>query len=228
MSAVPDVTTGFVTDELVADGLKSHYFFRSRAICKTTLLPAETRYLGVLTENRQKDETLEYDHGEDVEVIKQNLTQGEEIRIMPLAYEPNLRQSCSIELNRDFKDYYYVAQQKMGWTILTFPNDREIEEYAARNFHPLGIVVLCFFKCDWGKCPHGEVSIETFNVDWRMELNDQPITSLTRLDQCFVVKSEKNGYFHPQNEDGRYDLRVWIEPGKTILRYARLTSIIIL
>jgi hypothetical protein len=225
-SSVPDITNDFISDEMVADGLKSHYLFRSKAICKTTLLPAQTRYLGFLTENGQEGDTTDYDHGEDVVVIKRNETQSEGIHHMPLVYEANMRQSCSLELNRDFKDYYIVTQA-FGWTSLSFPNEKEIEEYAANDFHPQGIVVLCFFKCDWGRCPRGEVSVDTYNVDWRIELNGQPITTLTKLDQCFVVKST-NGYFHTQNQDGRYDLRILIDPGETMFRYARITSIIII
>jgi hypothetical protein len=228
-STVPDVSENFVSEELVQGGLKSHFLHRNKAICKTALLPAKSRYLGILTESNKKGDFHGFDEGIDVNyATKQPPIDEKDKGSMALVFDNKARQSsCPVDLQVDYKDYFY-ATQDWGWASLKFPNNAEIEEYAPDGFNPAGVVMLCFYKCDWGRCPEGEVDAENGIGEgkWKLELNGQPVQNLTRMDQCFGVRT-KEGYLHKPNENGRYELRVWI--GKEHeTNFIRLTSIIVL
>jgi hypothetical protein len=228
-SIVPDVLEGLVTEEMVQGGLKSHILHRNKAVCKTALLPAKTRYLGILTESNKKGDFHGFDEGIDVDyATKQPPIEEKDKGSMALVFENKVRQSdCPVDLNVDYKDYFY-ATQDWGWASLKFPNNAEIEAYAPGGFNPVGVVMLCFYKCDWGRCPEGEVDAENGIVEgkWKLELNGEPVQNLTRMDQCFGVQT-KNGYLHKPKEDGRYELRANIaKEHKT--DFLRLTTIIVL
>lgn len=226
-STVPDETAGLVSAELVAAGMKSQYLYRSKAICKTALLPAQTRYLGFLTESSEKGELHGFFKGADVKRAAENPPQEKDKSDMVLVYEEAYRQKCSVDLNNDYKDYFY-ATQDWGWASLKFPNDAEVEAYAPDGFSPIGVVVICFYKCDWGKCPKGEVDQDGFNTKWKLELNGEPVSELSQMDQCFAVKT-KDGFLHKPNTDGRYELRVWMAPKEgNENNFVRITSVVVL
>ena len=226
-STVPDQTEGLISAEQVAGGMKSQYFFRSKAVCKTALLPAQTRYLGVLTESSEKGEVHGYFPGLERDRATSNPPTQKDMDSMSLVYEESARQQCPIDLNIDYKDYFYSTQD-WGWASLKFPNDAETETYASDGFNPIGVVVVCFNKCDWGRCPPGEVRVESFNTDWKMEINGDSISELSQIDQCFMVKTG-NGYYHKPNSDGRYELRVWVAKSDSEqTRFVRISSVIVL
>lgn len=226
-STVPDVTDGFVSPELVAAGLKSQYFFRNKAVCKTSLLPAQTRFLGTLSDGKGKGEAGGYFQGIEEGRAAANPSPEGDRKNMTLVFEARDRQTCPVELNIDHKDYFYSAQD-WGWASLIFPGDAEKAAYAPAGFNPVGIVVVCFSKCDWGRCPAGEVSLATFNTDWKMELNGEPVSELSEIDQCFGVKTA-NGFYHEPTIDGYYELRLWIDKSDSgPRRFARITTVVVI
>jgi hypothetical protein len=226
---VPDDYPDFVSPALVAAGLKTEFLFRNKAICKTSLLPAQTRFLGILTKSDLVGELHGYDVGVEAGFATKNppinaKDKGE----LTLVFHPEDRQKCEVDLNMDYKDYY-CATEDWGWASLTFPNDAEIAAYASDGFHPTGVVVLCFMKCDWGKCPKGDLQADAIKEGkFKMTLNGQPVEDLERIDQCHVVKS-KNGYIHQPNENGRYELKILVEKqADASPSYVRITSVVVL
>ena len=143
-TTLPDTVPGMVPETFVAEGLKANPLFRNKAICHTALLPAESRYLGILTESEKKG-FHGYDTGLPVEDVKKREPDASDEN-MPLVYEPGERQNCEVELNQDYKDYWLVTE-KDGWKSITVPNDAEMKAYAKDGFHPTGIVMLCLMKC---------------------------------------------------------------------------------
>eukprot|EP00545_Synedropsis_sp_CCMP1620_P006808 CAMPEP_0119023368 /NCGR_PEP_ID=MMETSP1176-20130426/29822_1 /TAXON_ID=265551 /ORGANISM="Synedropsis recta cf, Strain CCMP1620" /LENGTH=704 /DNA_ID=CAMNT_0006978441 /DNA_START=80 /DNA_END=2194 /DNA_ORIENTATION=+ len=228
-STVPDVSIDFVSDELVAAGVKSHFLHRNKVVCKTALLPAKSRYLGILTESDKVGDFHGFDEGIDAEyATKQPPIEEKDKGSMALVFENKARQQqCQVDLNVDYKDYFY-ATQDWGWASLKFPNEAEIRAYAPDGFNPVGFVMLCFYKCDWGKCPAGEIDVANGIAEgkWKAELNGEAVEEISRMDQCYGVKT-KNGYLNKPNEDGRYELRIWIDKGDKT-NFVRLTSIIVL
>ena len=226
-STVPDVTEGLISQELVAAGLKSQYFFRNKAICKTALLPAQTRFLGIMTDSKENVEAHGFVQGIEVEQASKNPPREGNRSDMTLVLDTEDRQECPVELNIDHKDYFYCTQD-WGWASLFFPGDAEKAAYAPAGFNPVGVVVVCFSRCNWGRCPPGEVSVQTFNVDWKMDLNREPVSELSPIDECFAVKTE-NGFYHKPNADGQYELRLWIDKSDSVPnRFARIASIVVI
>ena len=225
-SNVPDETEGFISPDLVAAGVKSQYFFRHKAVCKTSLLPAQTRYLGVLTDSNEQD-GQGYFKGIDNTQAAAMISSPIDENKLTLVFDADSRQKCSVDLNIDYKDYFY-SKDSWGWASLSFPGKAEKELYAPSRFNPVGLVVVCFVKCDWGKCPNGNVAVETFNKDWKMELDGEPVTELSQIDQCFLLKT-RLGYFHKPNASGQYVLRVWIDKSDSMpARFVRITSLIVI
>eukprot|EP00547_Thalassionema_nitzschioides_P000376 CAMPEP_0194201676 /NCGR_PEP_ID=MMETSP0156-20130528/1891_1 /TAXON_ID=33649 /ORGANISM="Thalassionema nitzschioides, Strain L26-B" /LENGTH=686 /DNA_ID=CAMNT_0038926943 /DNA_START=13 /DNA_END=2073 /DNA_ORIENTATION=- len=228
-SEVPDDYPDFVSEELFKEGLKTNVFFRNKAICKTTLLPAQSRYLGLLTESEMKGEINGYDVGFDKdEAMKVPPIDSKDKGSLTLVYEKNARQQCDVDLNIDYKDYFF-ASDRYGWASIKFPNDAEMEAYAPSGFNPDGVIMICLLKCDWGKCPPGDASIDSFKEGkWRMELNGNPVIDMVKVDQCSVLKTE-DGFKNKPGKDGRYELRVQIDKQEdSLVNFVRITSIAVL
>eukprot|EP00546_Thalassionema_frauenfeldii_P008513 CAMPEP_0178922430 /NCGR_PEP_ID=MMETSP0786-20121207/16149_1 /TAXON_ID=186022 /ORGANISM="Thalassionema frauenfeldii, Strain CCMP 1798" /LENGTH=685 /DNA_ID=CAMNT_0020596793 /DNA_START=41 /DNA_END=2098 /DNA_ORIENTATION=- len=226
-SEVSDEYPNFVSEELVKEGLKTNIFFRNKAICKTSLLPAQSRYLGILTESEMKGEIRGYDIGFDSEeAMKVPPIDAKDKGSLTLVYEKKKRQQCEVDLNIDYKDYFF-ASDKYGWATMRFPNDAEIKAYASDGFKPSGVIMLCLLKCDWGKCPPGDASYDGFKEGkWKMELNGNPVTDIAKVDQCFVLKTKDGFKNMPREEDGRYELRVLMEKQADVpVSFIRITSI---
>lgn len=78
-----------------------------RNFCHTARLPAEARYLGVMTESNNEIGFPDYYKGVQSTEAHDNVTRDE--GNMQLVYDPVQRQDCPIELHhRDFKDWFYV------------------------------------------------------------------------------------------------------------------------
>jgi len=207
-------------------GLKANELYRNKAICHTALLPAETRYLGILTESN-KTGFHSYDTGIELNSAKEQTPNGTEL---PLVYDPGTRPNCEVDLNMDFKDYW-IVKGKDDWKSITVPNSAEIEAYAKDGFQPAGIVMICLMKCDWGKCPEGELQKAGF-ADGRLqfEVNGDKIVNMTGYDewaQCSALRGEKNGHYHKPNEAGKFELKARIDDNNT-KSFARIMSVIVL
>jgi hypothetical protein len=124
-------------------------FFRSPSICHTAQLPAETRYLGILTESDCVG-VHDYYKGVPKNVADQlEVKDGSEVS-MPLVYDPAECQSCEVELNRDFTDFFF-ASNKMGWSRITIPNKAEVRAYGLddpEKFKYQGLLVMHLKICD--------------------------------------------------------------------------------
>eukprot|EP00548_Thalassiothrix_antarctica_P003947 CAMPEP_0194137246 /NCGR_PEP_ID=MMETSP0152-20130528/7163_1 /TAXON_ID=1049557 /ORGANISM="Thalassiothrix antarctica, Strain L6-D1" /LENGTH=680 /DNA_ID=CAMNT_0038834201 /DNA_START=31 /DNA_END=2073 /DNA_ORIENTATION=+ len=228
---VSDEYFNFVSEELVKEGLKTNIFFRNKAICKTALLPAQTRYLGILTESELKGEFKGFDKGMEMQnALKTPATEGKDNPSMALVYNKEEYQTCEVDLNVDHKNYFLASDQS-GWASLKFPNDAEIAAYAPEKgeFNPDGVIVLCLYKCDWGKCPPGEFREEELkNGKLKLEINGNAVTDMIKIDQCFVLKTKDGLYHKPKKDNGRYELRVWLEKQIGETSFIRITSLIVL
>jgi hypothetical protein len=88
-----DEIEGPIPAELVTDGMKNQIFFRSKAVCKTALLPAQTRYLGILTESSEKGEIHGYFPGLERDRATNNPLAQKDTDNMSLVYEESARSS---------------------------------------------------------------------------------------------------------------------------------------
>jgi len=201
-------------------------FFRSPSICHTARLPAESRYLGILTESDQIG-VHDYFKGITKEVAeKMEAGDGSE-KLMPLVYDPKDRQTCEVELNRDYKDFFYTSD-KMGWTSLTIPNKAELEAYRRGNEEYQGLLVMCLKYCDWGKCPAGDMQLEAIQKGQvEFQVNGSPVKNVTQFNDCGVLRGEQGHYWKPNN-DGQYTLKAKVLGDGSDFSYLRISSLILL
>ena len=227
-SDVPAPEDGFlkeVGDELLNETDLTP-FFRSPSICHTARLPAQSRYLGILTESDQTG-VHDYFKGIPKEEADKMETADDSETPMPLVYDPRDRQTCEVELNRDYKDYFF-SSDKMGWTTLTFPNKVELEAYGRTSGEYKGILVMCLKHCDWGKCPAGDMQLEAIQKGQvKLEINGLPVANVTKFNDCTVLRGE-HGHYWKANEDGQYTLRAKVLGDGSDFSFLRISSLILL
>lgn len=138
---------------------------------------------------------------------------------MQLVFEKRFRQVCEIPPNKDYKDYFYVADTQ-GWGELTLPNDAELKAYGTDK--PLhGFIVVCFAACDWGKCPKGNLLRDQFHEGKvTVEVNGVAVANMTAIDQeCELLKND-NGHMWKPNSKGRFQIRSKVNEEKSFVRFS--------
>lgn len=201
--------------------------FKRRSICHTGLLPAESRFLGILTQSNQigfRSETTGYtgyDQGFDFKSIKGVSNAGKEMR---LVYSAASRiKNCEVPVSQDFKDFFLV-QEGDDWQSITLPNTAEMEIYG-KGKNLKGMIALCLAHCTLGKCFTGDIRENVAASSRRVEFNINGIAveSFSVWDTCLFPYHE-NGYTWEPNDEGRYEIEVnVIETGD----YIRFSSIVI-
>lgn len=216
-------------DTNAADILK-----HSPSVCHTALLPAQTRYLGILTESEKIGENEnEYDTGlSSIEISqRQNKPDPNVVTPVPLVYDVKEREKCEQVIKIDYKDYFYVNQVD-GWTSLTVPNNAEMKAYVTKGGITLnGIIVMCHVKCPWGKCPRNNVPLTSLNDgNITMEVDGQTVTEAKKLGGTCVVLSGMNGVrWGPgkagTGKGGQYEVKIKVNVANA---FVRITAVIVL
>ncbi len=210
-------------DKVFAE-INEKVFFRGPAICHTALLPAESRYLGYLTESDKKGGIFDYDIGFAREEIEANPPKDKNNSPMRLAFEPQFRQTCPVPLTVDFKDFFYTSRAD-GWTSLTLPNDSEAKAYRYDSSKMQGLVMICPGTCDWGRCEEGDLQpkdVEEGKAS--LEVNGKAVKSLVGIDSCFLLKGDEGLKWTP-NSANKFVLRARVNVDKA---YFRISSVIVL
>jgi hypothetical protein len=179
-------------------------FFRNRAICRTSLLPAQSRYKGYMTPGVDPTFDHDYDKGIAMDVIHGQTANGK----LRVAFDRSTRQSwCPISLGVDFKDHFY-ASEKDGLVSTTFPSDKELNAYDP--WEPNGILIFCFAQCSWGECPEGDRRLRDVNAQrLKIAVNDVAVIRMWEIakgfafDQCGVIEGSDGMYFK-RNTAGSY------------------------
>jgi len=221
----------FYEDEVLVNVI-ARMFRKTRIICHTALLPAEIRYLGILTETDMVG-THGYEKGVSQMQADSDVASESEKhkRQMRLTFDTSTRQAnCPVDVKWDYKDFFYTTQND-GWTSLTVPNKAEMEYYIGEGaYEPEGVIVLCFVKCDWGKCPEGEMQTnEIVDGQLKLEVNGVMVTNVTKLEECGILQHSTGDYHFKPNSEGQFELRVSIgtaeKEGK--VPFTRITSIVV-
>jgi hypothetical protein len=191
-------------------------FYRGPNICHTARLPAETRHLGILTESSLVGEDT-YDKGIGLEAARNSTPED---KSMQLVYTEEARQSCPITLEKDYKDYFYVADTH-GWSQLTIPNNAESKAY--RTSEPLrGVIAVCFAYCKQGQCGAENLQSPGIHAGMaEMEVNGVKVTTLTEFDKCSFLR-HVDGHVWKPNSDGRFQIRAKVNTEKSHIRFSSI------
>jgi hypothetical protein len=211
-----ELPMNILKDLLIPDDVDPEMFYRGPNICHTARLPAETRHLGILTESSLVGEDT-YDKGIGLKSARNNIPED---KSMQLVYTEGARQSCPIPLEKDYKDYFYVADTH-GWSQLTLPNNAEIKAYGTSE--PLrGVIAVCFAYCKRRQC--GAENLESPQIHAgmaEMEVNGVKVTSLTEFSDCSFLK-HVDGHVWKPNSDGRFQIRAKVNAKKSHVRFSSI------
>ena len=123
------------------------FFVPDTHLCRTALLPAESRYLGYTTERSTAINPLDYVH----EAMKRD----DAGRYMPPAGQNTMPlvqgnfhelDACPFKLQLDFRDFFF-ADERMGWMSLMLPNGMEERAYLKDQSPPRGTIMMCLYLC---------------------------------------------------------------------------------
>jgi len=218
----PPFTQLWETNRDTLDSVNPLTVFRKHSLCHTALIPSETRYDGILTENYQRGSHKDYEKG-----INKALLATPEDGVLPLAYDSNDRQQCDA-LEIDHKDFFYVREGD-GWLSTMVPNP--VEEWAYGRGEPReGIIMVCLKICPLGRCPEESVGfgyIKRNRGKLFITVNDQPVKMINKLEGCHFLAGDHGLRWGPGIEDsGRYQLKFRVEdPGTG--HWMKISSIII-
>lgn len=218
-------------------------------ICRTALLPAQSRYKGIATgsSNVMKEETYQYEGVNEKEALrlqKKDSEDKEETMDMVLVQDKKEHYlQCPVQIVIDFKDYYF-ANENMGWTRLVVPNELEKKTYSASSTSCLGYIILCHPQCDWGKCPKEDMRGDDLETGgWEIKVNGKYDVKRAVLfgrndGGCSVLrhgaKGDEGFRFVPEahtSEDCKFDLQIRVNPpvnASSVPSYVRMSSIIVM
>ena len=177
--------------------------FRKPAICHTALLPAQTRYDGIMkTSGMRIDPRNGFEEGD-----RKQLIAPPDNGIIPLAYDANDRQTCPA-LEIDHKDFFLV---KEGWGFLgqIVPSQAETQAFD-RGTRKEGLVMVCLKICPNNRCPDESVGfglIKRNRGKLFITVDGKPVTTIKKLDGCHFMGGEHGLKWAGQACSGAHDVR---------------------
>uniref|UniRef100_A0A7S0C401 Uncharacterized protein n=1 Tax=Proboscia inermis TaxID=420281 RepID=A0A7S0C401_9STRA len=210
-------------------------------ICTTTLLPADSRYRGIMTGTGNEGNYVNelYDLG-----IRSNNNPLPYVRAtyenatspFHIVYEPTMRRSKTCMNGTmyeiDFRDYYAVRYGD-GWFSEKFPSKEMASTYipnvvgANGNVSNNGIIMLCTNFCPHWTCPKGYVHLEEVgspdiggNVTIRVD--GKEVVGVEKYDLCHFLVNEDGLQFSRREQ---YDISIVVNIPDGILQ---LVSVIII
>lgn len=177
--------------------------FRKPAICHTALLPAQTRYDGIMTTSGMR---IDLKNGFEEGDRKQLIAPPDD-GIIPLAYDANDRQTCPA-LEIDHKDFFLV---KEGWGFLgqIVPTQAETQAFD-RGTRKEGLVMVCLKICPNNRCPDESVGfglIKRNRGKLFITVDGKPVTNIKKLEGCHFIGGEHGLKWAGQAGSGAHDIR---------------------
>ena len=223
LSPIANWMLGSTDDDKMFGDINVHEFYLKRSFCHTALLPAEMRFLGLLTQSDKKGFTT-YDAGIPQPAatdIPTEIDTGD----VQLVYDPKDHENaCPYNVGVDFKDFFFLSSVE-GWKTLTFPNDAEKQYYDVEPSNMLGIIMICLATCDWNQCKGGDLRDEFDKGPLSMEVNGVAVAAYDKVGICWALKGAQNGYRWTPNAQGKYDIRAKLQADE--FSYVRFGSFIL-
>lgn len=192
---------------------------RSKSICRTALLPNQSRYDGVVTRSGVVADYMfggKYRYSDEGFNFSQlpGPQSGNSSEIMLVYNHKNNRKICD-HAEIDFKDFFYVRSSD-NWTSTTFPHDAELG-YFHREKQLHGVIILCTLIFDWRKFPNDYVRLPemvTEDPDFGLYINGVKVTHVFHIadERCYILKHKDGveGYYFPNNpsQPEQYDIKL--------------------
>jgi hypothetical protein len=214
---------------VVPNDIDVETLFRAPNICHGARIPAQTRYLGILTDTDKVGGIAVHGHeAYDVGITHNEASTTDAKGEMRLVYDAaeRDRQDCIVPVKPDYKDYFF-AHGKDSWVKLVIPNKSEQRYYDYDPAAVKGTLVIFFGACDWGKCHADEMQADAFKQGLlEFEVNGKRVTNLTQIGGGlggFLLKGEQGVNWTP-NGEGVFEIRSRV---KNPTGYLRFSSVIL-
>ena len=211
---------GFWNNNISKAGVDISLLFKKPIFCHTALLPAETRYKGILFDKEEDGNYENYEFGVKVEdAFKRNITDKS---TMQVTYEEKI--NCPILAAIDYRDYFFVSHYDVE-SIMTITNKAKQKAYVGGTDGLQGLILVSLSKCR-GRCPDGDMREDQVNSgNITLMVNSVMVEEMTPINADVTVLHHKDGYYWKANKNGQYDVtaRVHVPGG-----YLRIASIILI
>ena len=197
-----------------ADDVDRNLIFKKKTICRTALLPSESRYRGIMTQTTTEVGFENFRQGQEVHELVKLPNDSDEMR---LSYTNEDRQDCDeVLLNVDMKDFFVVSAAE-GAKKVTLPNDAEQAAYGTDE--PLkGMVAIVLSTCSWGHCPKEDVREETLLTDAVIKVNGVPADGFSSIDSEAIFLKHNGNFFFQPNAQGRFEFEIQVLRADSWLR----------
>jgi hypothetical protein len=207
------------------DGELMETWFKGPSICRTSLLPAMSRYLGLTTNTNATGDSapcgketyetgIPFSRKGGVYTYTSNRTPtpGEFNLMAPNDFRSRFsEEECPVTIMPDYKDWF-MAPWKDGKASITFPNEREKAYYGYEQGKFKGILALMstLFPEKVKNLAQLDISIHDFPAHVRMTVNGKPVRKYRLFGGRMAMLEGDNGsvYWEPSaNSD--YVLEFW-------------------
>lgn len=192
------------------DSMSAFQLYRDPTYCHTALLPAQTRYLGYVSEEERYDDWFKHYKGFPLDKAMKFPRLD-----MHLAYEPLRRENkCEIPLSIDSKDFFLAADTYKDSQRVIIPNDAEVRAYG--QYSTAGIIMVCAQACSF-ECAGSPLLNPDAANKGRAEfrVNGEDVASVLKFDNCYLLQREDGELHWPPNSAQRYEIEARsLIPGK--------------
>jgi hypothetical protein len=194
-------------DKGAVAAITAETLYRRNVICRTALLPSESRYLGIAVDSPKVGN---YTGGYYLGVNKKHAFPRE--GFIPLAYDTVDRRKC-ISPKIDHKDFFLV-REGMDWVTTYVPNIREIEAYSQPDQPlPEGVFIICLTKCPRGGCNDGYVGMGEDFADivhgkLKIKVDGEEVARVRSFDGCYLLERDDGSvkWSPGRSGNGQYQL----------------------
>ena len=202
------------TKEWKLKNVEAMELMRSKTYCRTALLPAETRYNGLVFDKPAKRDWFDYRKGWQKWAVEAKPSR----KMLLTRISKKKGDKCSVPLNIDDRDFFSAMQIHEGYQTITIPNDSEVNYYGKHK--PKGIIMVCAQTCGQeckGSKLLGPDAIARPN-QVHLKVNGQMVGHVTKVDNCFLLQ-QQDGSLHWPSQDGRYTIEADVMGWKKELRF---------
>jgi hypothetical protein len=208
---------GALNDETLMDT-----WFKGPSLCRTALLPAESRFLGITTNSTKIGEVSRcgaetYDTG--VATIRKDGIYSYPTEVKPTPGDFNIiaptdfrrcydEKECPEIVMPDYKDWFWGVL-KDGKVSTTLPNEKEIEYYGydPTNFKGIIGIISTLFGESWGKNhPLADLALSDFQDHLKLTVNGKPVAKYRVFNDMAILEGEDGSVFWEPSPNSDYVL----------------------
>jgi DNA-dependent RNA polymerase auxiliary subunit epsilon len=207
--------------ELLQDEDLMETVFKGPSVCRTSLVPSQTRYLGISSNSDKiggpSEGWLEtYDLGVPLHRKDGEYSWEENNEPIPGIVQQTYKvddrldsdewqKECPAVSMPDYKDWLY-GPLKDGKTTLTFPNEKEKAYYGydASTFKGIVGIVPPIWTENHCKCPETDIRLSRFPNHVRTTVNGKPVAKFRRFNSMAILEDENGSIFWEPSENQDY------------------------